>query len=285
MSKKIEDTAEVVLAMEKYLNGKLRTNQRWENTYIKKQIDKRKSGGVFTLEDHIRAMVYSMLSAGIAWERINQYVDETTGRITMIDEVFRQYNPEFLLQSDPSELRDKIKGLHCATQYTFNQMQALINENIPKLIMLDKKYGMEKVYQQFQNADETLKTLVVLLSSPNSCFKLHQMGEALVAEYLRNVGYEIAKPDRHIRRILGSEVLGCSGKKEVPIYEAFDIVSTIADESGKSKAKVDYILWAYCAKGYGEICTVDKRNCNNCVIHTHCNKKTNESEEKKYVLL
>ena len=46
-----------------------RTNERiekspkyWNNTYIKHQIDKRNNGETFNINDHIRAMVYSMLS-------------------------------------------------------------------------------------------------------------------------------------------------------------------------------------------------------------------------------
>lgn len=99
------------------------------------------------------------------------------------------------------------------------------------------------------------------------------MGEALTAEYLRNVGYDISKPDRHIRRILGSKYLGCSECEIVPIFEAFDIVAEIAEELNKSVAEVDYILWSYCAKDYGEICTKNKPKCDICAIKCYCNKE------------
>ena len=76
------------------------------------------------------------------------------------------------------------------------------------------------------------------------------MGIPLVCEYLRNVGYDIPKPDRHICRILGSAHLALSDKKEVPPFEAFDIVVKLAELTGKPTAEVDYILWSYCADGY-----------------------------------
>lgn len=100
--------------------------------------------------------------------------------------------------------------------------------------------------------------------------KFAQLGEALTAEYLRNVGYDIAKPDRHICRILGSDILGCSDKKVVPIYEAFDIVAAIANALEKDTAEVDYILWSYCASGYGEICTLKNPKCQYCVAKQIC---------------
>lgn len=280
LNSKIKTIAGVVELMDEHLrnellmkNGIFQEKKLWENTYIKKQIDKRNNGGIFTLSDHVRAMVYSMLSAGIAWERIEKYIDNETGQITAIDEVFCHYNTDLLLQCNSEKLRNNIKNLRCATQYTFKQMKALIEVNIHKLIEIEKKYGsIDVFYQQFINTDQSLKTLVLLLSHSASKFKLEQMGEALVAEYLKNVGYDIAKPDRHIQRILGNEILGCSGKKIVPVYEVFDIVSEIAKEIGKPIAEVDYILWSYCAKGYGEICTANKPKCEKCVVNNYCIK-------------
>lgn len=117
-----------------------------------------------------------------------------------------------------------------------------------------------------------MKTLVKALSAPHSGYKLAQMGEALSAEYLKNVGYDIAKPDRHIRRILGSKVLNCSTHEVVPIFEAFDIVAALAKELNRPAAEVDYILWSYCAKGYGEICTAKNPKCDICVANQFCNR-------------
>lgn len=211
-------------------------------------------------------MVYSMLSSGISWERVESGIDITTGKIIPIDEVFHQYDPEYILQCSPEQISDEIKEIHCASQCTLKQMHALINTNIPKLIKLEKEYGsIDDFYSNIVNDDNSKKTLVLVLSDKHSIYKFEQMGEALVAEYLKNVGYDIAKPDRHIRRILGSEILGCSKCKTVPVYEAFDIVAEIAQKMNRPVAEVDYILWSYCAKGYGEICTKNNPKCDKCV--------------------
>lgn len=118
-----------------------------------------------------------------------------------------------------------------------------------------------------------MKRLIEKLSSSESFLKMNQMGEALNAEYLRNVGYDIAKPDRHIRRILGSKILGCSVWETVPIYDAMDIVQSIAESMGKHCAEIDYLLWMYCANGYGEICTIRNPKCDICVIREFCIQK------------
>ena len=136
---------------------------------------------------------------------------------------------------------------------------------------------MDAFYQEYVSGDSTLKSLVKALSAENSSYKLVQMAEPLTAEYLKNVGYDIAKPDRHIRRILGSAVLGCSQHEIVPIYETFDIVAALAKELNRPAAEVDYILWSYCANGHGEICTVKNPKCAICVANNCCNHQKGEN--------
>ena len=56
-------------------NGLLDEKMLWENTFIKHQIDKRNRNEHFTISDHIRGMVYSMLSSGIAWSKLKNGID------------------------------------------------------------------------------------------------------------------------------------------------------------------------------------------------------------------
>lgn len=268
----IKEVAAVVAEMDKQLRSILTSPKMlWENTFIKHQLDKRSEGGTFYLSDHIRAMVYSMLSSGIAWERVESVTDFETGRIAPLDELFHQYDPDYILSCDPSNLCDGIKGLHLASQYTQKQMIALVDVNIQKLKAIEQEYGsVDTLYKKFI-IDNDKSCLVWKLSASDSKMKFTQMGEALVAEYLKNIGYDTAKPDRHICRILGNNYLACSESENVPVFEALDIVADIAKELGKLAAEVDYILWSYCANGFGEICTVKNPKCDLCVAKTHCN--------------
>lgn len=272
MSKSIKSAAETVLRMDEQLrndlfikDGVLQEKKLWENTHIKHQIDRRTNGERFSVNDHIRAMVYSMLSSGTKWERVEKGIDIKTGRIISIDEIFHKYDIDYLLQCDPDILADEIKNLGCAGQSTRKQMKALVSQNITKLISLEQEYGsIDSYYQKFIDKDTTLKTLVKQLADPESKDKFDEMAEALVAEYLKNVGYDIANPSRHIKRTLGSKILGCSND------EAFDTVAEIAREMNKPVAEVDYILWSYCADGYGEICTSKNPKCDKCVTKKFC---------------
>lgn len=284
----IDKVSNAVLLMDKQLreellikDGTVQAKKLWENTYIKKQIDKREKGGIFTVQDHIRAMVYSMLTSGASWSRVEPSIDIETGRILLIDEIFYQYDVDTLLNTDPMILVDKVKAQTLGTQYIKNQMVALIGTNIGKMQSLEQEYGsIDNFYQKFIDTDPTLKTLIKVLSAEGKPHKYIQLDVALNAEYLRNVGYDIAKPDRHICRILGSEHLGCHNNSEVPKYEAFDIVSEIAHYLHKRTAEVDYILWSYCADGYGGICTKNNAKHSRCVARDICNYKISGVECK-----
>lgn len=284
----VESAARAVEQMDSHLrnerlkkDGVIQKKKLWENTYISHQISKRNRGERFSTSEHIQAMVYSMLSSGIVWDRVANGIDQATGRIIPIDEIFYQYDPERLLQAAPQQLRDEIKILHCASQYTKKQMQALTAVNIKKLIQLETQFGsVDAFYQAYIDQDPSLKTLVKALSDPRSDYKMAQLGEALTAEYLKNAGYDIAKPDRHIRRILGSKILACSEREIVPVFEAFDIVAAIARELNRSAAEVDYILWSYCASGYGGICTKRNPKCAICAGANYCRKQTGKDGMK-----
>lgn len=271
-----KEKANIILEMEQQLENELlkeEPEKLWNESFIKYQIEKRKKGTTFAIEDHIRAMVYSMLSSGVSWDRIARDTDSETKCIRSVDEVFYHYDTEQLLKCTPEQLRDAIMNIHCGTQSTLKQMEALLSVNIPKLLKLKEEYEIiDNYYQKFIKKDNSLKTLITALSNLESKDKMEQMDIALVCEYLRNVGYDIPKPDRHICRILGGKYLAFSEKEKVPQYEAFDIVVKLAELTRKCSAEVDYILWSYCATGYGEVCTVKEPRCNVCKMVKYCEK-------------
>ena len=276
MNDKRLKNVDAILEMEKYLSNQFNHSpkKRWENTFIKHQIDRRARGDTFSINEHIRAMVYSMLSSGISWDRVESLTDLKTGKILLLDEWFHQYDPDFLTTCDPITLRDGMKELHLASQYTMKQMTALVKINIPKLKEIKQKSkDIDVYYRQFISSNGNTTCLIKQLSSLESPNKFVQMGVALTAEYLRNIGYDLAKPDRHICKILGRDYLGFSENQDVPTYEVIDIVSDLAAELKKSAAEIDYILWAYCADGFGEVCTKNNPKCKRCIVNTFCSKR------------
>jgi thermostable 8-oxoguanine DNA glycosylase len=241
----------------------------WENTYIKHQIDKRKAGKPFTVSDHIHGMVYSMISSGTKWETVVRDMDEVTGQILPVDKILHNYSPEWLLNCSPEQLSKELSNLHYGCRFIKRQVEALIQTNIPNLLRLEQQYGtVDNYYAEIIRRDSTLKLLVTTLADSKSENKMAQLDKALVSEYLRNVGYDIPKPDRHIRRILG-RIVGLENEI-MSEYETFDIICELAKSSGSEQAEIDYILWSYCADGFGEICTANNPKCDKCVLSSIC---------------
>lgn len=84
----IEKTVQFVKEIKAYLDSRLTGAKRWENTFTCKQYEKRKTGKSFTINEHIQAMVYSMLTDGIPWSRLDEYTDLKTGSFPEIDYIF-----------------------------------------------------------------------------------------------------------------------------------------------------------------------------------------------------
>lgn len=261
MTNNIREAAQAVELMDAYLrsNGKLRDDQLWENHSA---TNRRKAGDVFSLSDHVRAMVYSMLSAERGWARVEE-------NKANIDKIFCDFDSEQLLSAEPESLAEAVRGISCGNRLLKSHMQSL-RGNIEKLKSFESQSGsIDEYYQTLIKGDTSLKNLVKALSNYQSKDKLSGLGAALVSEYLRNVGYDLPKPDRHITRILACNRLACSAKEKVSEFEAFDIIAMLAKETGRTNAEVDYILWSFCAKGYGGICTAVP-NCGECVAREHC---------------
>ncbi len=100
----------------------------WENTFIKHQIDKRRRGEPFTINDHIRAMVYSMTSSNRCWRKLSICMDINTGSIPLLDSIFYEYDPYILLDTAPDGIvenifKNKLGNISTRAQKGFSQRQ------------------------------------------------------------------------------------------------------------------------------------------------------------------
>jgi thermostable 8-oxoguanine DNA glycosylase len=90
-------------------------------------------------------------------------------------------------------------------------------------------------------------------------YKLKYVGYALAWEFLRNMGIDGAKPDLHMRRILGGDRLGYASTPIATEKEAIEIFDDISRNTKYLKSYIDIVLWSYCADGYGEVCTAEPK--------------------------
>ena len=92
-------------------------------------------------------------------------------------------------------------------------------------------------------------------------WKLKGFGVPLAAEALRNIGYNLSKPDRHILRAVGSFKLvnfdrwvdktGIKAPKPSisNLRKAMIAVDKLAKEINEETTFVDSVIWTACAKG------------------------------------
>ena len=92
-------------------------------------------------------------------------------------------------------------------------------------------------------------------------YKLPAFGVALAAEALKNLGFDVAKPDRHLGRAMGSFGLarfgrwpGRSGRASPPLTSRTSLMAVmtaaerIATEADRPVVLVDNAIWMLCAR-------------------------------------
>ena len=227
------------------------------NTSLTTEIEKRKAGKHYTIRNHIRGMVYSLLTNQTKWYRIEPHLSE-------IDELFYSYDPEMIIVADPNRFSNGLFNIKCGNMSTKAQMKAL-PDNIRTFQHIEEEFGSIDAFITSRPLDEVIEKL----SKGTSPYKLKMMGEALVWEYLRNVGIDGAKPDTHIRRFLGSNRMGTGDHSPATLSEVNSQVSMLSKQTGMSNVEIDNLIWSFCADGYGEVCTATP-HCKICPIMDWC---------------
>ena len=203
----------------------------------------------FTINDHISALIYSQLSANRPWIGIEKHKEE-------IDNIFHNFDVEYLKTANPEELVDEIKSIKCGNRQINYQMYGL-RDNIQMFEEIEDEYGS---LDNFVLSDDAIKIAKKLSTGK---YKLKAVGFALACEYLKGVGIDVIKPDIHICRILGR--FGYSKKVMASEKEAIAIIDDISNEYDLPKMEIDTIIWQYGARGYLEICGSEPK-CHICNI-------------------
>lgn len=244
MSKQFIEFQEIIDTMES-----AKYDYKLEYQWILNNLKNRKDGKTFTLQEHLGALVFALLSNQRPWKPI-------ADNKAKIEKLFHNFDVDYLKKINPEYLSQEMLKLKCGNRQIKKQMESL-KDNIATFEKITKDYGS---VDNYYNSTDTL-TLVKDLSSGK--YKMKQMGIALISEYLKGVGVDIVKPDVHVCRLLGR--LGYTEHNPAKEKEAFDVCHKIAQEYNVFDMEVDSILWQYCADSYFQQCT-DKPNCRNCLV-------------------
>ena len=249
-----KDYKKMFSILENYLKDKVQDI----DLTILEAVSARNNGKVFSFEEHLKGFIYAQLSALVSWKKIKD-------NQAKFDELFCNFDRNALKEQSADFLIDEIKKLKCYSPYTTkNQMHAL-KANIETFEKIEQDFGsLEKFITH-----STPSNIIKLLADSNSTYKIKYMGVPIACEYVRNVGIDIIKPDVHIKRIASADRLNLVTAKSD--YKIIDEFQKLSKQIGISQAKMDYLLWNYCSKGYGEICPATPK-CEKCVIKKYCKR-------------
>lgn len=254
---KIHKNYGVIAEIEKTLRS-VRPNYADEIVGINKIRATLSNGGKLKIEDHVKAMILSLLSNMQEWDKIEKNLAD-------IKSVFCDYNIARLMRKSETDILNEIKALRCGNLSIKRQINHL-KDNIRTLERIDREQGGLDHY--YASTDKYV--LVDKLSNPDSEYKLQDMQVALVCEYLKGVGISLVKPDRHVCRIIGR--LGFSEKIPAGEIETLRICDEIAQHLNMSHALVDTILWQYGVEKKCGICG-ETPVCNRCGVSACPNRK------------
>lgn len=230
----------------------------------KSKMTLRAEGKTFTMQEHVEGMILALISGQNKWCRVERQLDN-------IKKLFCDYEANEILKNDGEYYFNGLKKLGANGRFAERQM-AEVCHNVRVLQSIESDYESVDAFL----TGSPVNVVVKKLSDSNSKYKLNQMSIALVCEYLRNVGVDTAKPDEHMRRMLGAERLGVSVKKDATEYEVISEFYRLSKETGMWAADIDYLFWCYCAEEKAEICSKNPR-CSKCVIREFCNKSCKKS--------
>lgn len=203
-------------------------------------------------------MVRAILTNSVPWSRIAPHFG--SGKIKII---FKHYSATALLAVPFMTLVTDLRSIKCGNRSDVLQMKALAN-NIRILQSIIVKHGSFENYLRHKCPLYPKIPLSALSDfKTGKVYKLGGMGIPLVCEFLKNMGFLIPKPDVHLKSFLGRKRMGASLRDQASDEEVFSLVDTLAFGGRFTIPEIDLIIWSFCAKKYGEICT-KKPNCSSC---------------------
>lgn len=221
-------------------------------------IDDRVKGKTFSNEEHLKGIVFSLLSSQRPWAPILQNKDNLCA-------IFHDFNLEYVANTDPKQFEDSIRLIKCGNKSIHRQMFAL-QHVVDQIYEINKQFGSMDL---FITSDKPV--IIAKKISSNGQYKIPELGFALALEYMRNVGIDVAKPDTQLCRLFGRDRLGLSRIMPAKPEEVIEIIDMIAKNNNLSPAKLGTMFWMICAKDYGHLCTNSTPSCSFCMFNQVCN--------------
>jgi endonuclease III len=220
-------------------------------------VEARKTGRRWSNDEAFQGFVMSVLSNNTKWDRVEKVRSE-------LRELFCGYSLEGYAALDPTEVDKRLVPWFENRKAGSTTLRARLKDLISaakKLVARSVPHGSVEDYVAylFRKSGRDPKQLALTISTGPE--KLNGFGPPLAAEALKNLGYDVAKPDRHMNRALGAlgwvrfpkwgdgDQLRFAAPKPrlAELLEVMRVVEEWANAVGERVTLVDNAVWLICA--------------------------------------
>jgi len=222
-------------------------------------VARRLNGELFDDHEIFKGIVKAVLSNSTDWSRVERVLPE-------MNELFMNFD----IQSYSNLTATSIEKCFVPWFIARRAGSLTLKRDLTNLIIAAKLL-CEKI-RKFETLERYITALLrcsnndpILLAqslgSTNSKNKLPSMGIAIAAEAIKNIGFDVAKPDRHINRAVGSwricNFRNFSGNQErnypsptneTELTTSMRAVKTIAHQANEKVVVVDNAIWLLCSR-------------------------------------
>ncbi len=221
-------------------------------------LEDRASGKVWSDSEVQEALVKAVLSNNTEWSKIEGILPE-------LYELFQNYSLRFFASLSENDI-DKdfvpwFKSRKAASVTLGKDLKNLIRTSRKLEQWSDTNGSAEDYFMSlYLRSNKDPKKVALDIGLPGGAYKLPAFGIPLAAEALRNMGFDLAKPDRHILRAAGSFGLVAfdnwkdqsanippkANKQE--LCSAMSEVERFARSQHEYVTYLDNVIWLLCAR-------------------------------------
>lgn len=221
-------------------------------------VEAREKGYRLSDNQIFEAVVKAVLSNSTDWSKVERVLPELT-------HLFKDFNLDYysgLSKSDIDRVfvpwfRERSAGSLTMRRDLTNLIPAAgrLREHCTRFASLEGYFS-----SLLKVADDDCIELARKIGSPQSQHKLPGMGIPIAAEMLKNIGYDVAKPDRHVNRAMGCFGMVCFSKwkdqsvhkppeaSETEMMEVMRAVARFAKTINVRVSFLDNTIWLLCAR-------------------------------------
>ena len=203
-------------------------------------------------------MVKAVLSNSTDWSKVERVLPELTG-------LFENFNLDYysgLSKSDIDQVFLPWFKTRSAASLTMRRDLTNLIGTAKKLREYCQRFGaLESYFSSLLNMTRgNCMEVAFKIGSVRSSYKLPAMGIPIASEMLKNIGYDVAKPDRHVNRAMGCFGMVCFSKwkdrsahkppeaSETEMMEVMRAVDRFAKTINARVSFLDNTIWLLCAK-------------------------------------